>query len=56
MGAKNKLNAAALNGALVVGGLVGAVTGSWTAFFLCAAVLVASAVHAGDIRAGRRQR
>lgn len=56
MSARHKLNSAAVQGALVVGGLVGAVTGSWTACFLCAAVLVVTAIHSGGIRSGRRRR
>ena len=54
MSARHKLNSAAVNGALVVGGLVGALTGSWTACFLCAAILVVTAAHSGDIRGGKR--
>ena len=50
MGAKKKLNSAAVCGALGVAALIGALTGSWIAFWLASAVLVATAVHSGDIR------
>ena len=50
MSARHKLNSAAINGALVVGGIVGALTQSWVVFGLCAAILVVSAVHNGSIR------
>ena len=50
MGAKRKLNSAAINGALGVAALIGAVTGSWGVFWLASAVLVASSVYCRDIR------
>ncbi len=49
-GARQKLNAAHLCGAATLAGGVGLVTGSIEAAVLAAAVLLAAAVHAGDIR------
>ncbi len=56
MSARHKLNSAAVHGALVVGGSVGALTQSWLVFGLCVAILVATAVHSGDIRSPARRR
>ena len=50
MGARTKLNAAHINGCLLVSAAVGTVTRSWTAFLLTFAVSAAAAVHAGGIR------
>ena len=55
MGARHKLNSAALNGALIVAGLVAFVTQSWVAFCIAAVALLATAVHSGDIRWTRRR-
>ena len=56
MSARHKLNAAAVSGALVIAGLVGIISGSGWLFLLVAGVLIALAVHDGDIRlqGGRR--
>ena len=43
MGAKHKLNAAHVNGAVIVAGLIGGVTGSLTLFVFALFVLVATA-------------
>ena len=48
--AKHKLNGSYLHGVLLVAGLLGAVSGSWTIFLLVAVVLVATSVHDGSIR------
>ena len=48
--ARHKLNGSYLHGALIVAGLLGAVSGSWTIFLLAAGVLVATSVHDGSIR------
>jgi hypothetical protein len=56
MGARHKLNSAAVNGALIIGGLVGAISGSWLVFGVCAAVLVATSIYNGNIRGRRRNR
>lgn len=50
MSAKHKLNTSYMNGALIVAGLIGAISGSWTVFTIALAALVIGAVHAGDIR------
>jgi hypothetical protein len=50
VGAKNKLNAAHLNGALVIAALAGWATGSWVIFVLAAVALLAAAVVGGGIR------
>ena len=50
MGAKQKLNAAHLNGALLVAGLAGLLTGSWPVFLVAFAALVAGDHLAGNIR------
>ena len=55
LGARQKLNAAYFCGSLLVAGLVGAVTQSWTVFFLTALVLLGCALSDGSIRpTGRR--
>jgi hypothetical protein len=55
MGARQKLNAASTTGAIVVGGVVGALTGSWLVFFIATGVLLGAALCSGDIRpTGRR--
>jgi hypothetical protein len=50
MRAKQKLNAACLVGCSVLAGLVGGAAGSWWAFVVALAVLLAAAYHAGDLR------
>ena len=50
MGAKRKLNAANFLGAVLVAGLIGGVTGSFLVFLIALVALVASGMHAGDIR------
>jgi hypothetical protein len=51
--ARTKLNIAAVNGVVVIAAIVGWLFGSWPIFLLTAGVLVAMAVHSGDIRPGR---
>jgi len=53
MSAKHKLNAAQVNGALFVAGLLGLVTGNVIVFLLAAAILIVTGWHSGDIRGGR---
>ena len=50
MGAKQKLNAANVNGALIVAGVIGLITGSWPIFVLALIVLVVGSIYAGNIR------
>ena len=48
--AKHKLNGSYVHGALVVGGLLGLLSGSWLIFLIVAAILVATSIHDGSIR------
>ena len=50
MGARQKLNEAHINGALIVAGLLGLATGSWTVFILAGAGLIGLSMHSGGIR------
>jgi hypothetical protein len=53
--AKHKLNSANVLGCLLVAGVIGGMTSSWTVFLIAAIVLVALSINAGDIRlAGRK--
>jgi hypothetical protein len=56
LSARNKLNVAAMHGAIVVAALVGWAFGSWLAFLLTLAVLIATAFHSRTIRLDRRWR
>jgi len=56
MGARQKLNAANTTGAFVIGGLVGALSGSWLVFFVTTGILIGTSLCAGDIRTGGRRR
>jgi hypothetical protein len=53
--AREKLNAAAISGNIVVAGLAGWLFGSWAVFLLAAVVLIAMSVHTGAIRPSRRR-
>ena len=48
--AKQKLNGSYLHGALIIAGLLGAISGSWMVFLIATGVLVATSVHDGSIR------
>ena len=50
MSARHKLNQAHVQGALVMAGVIGAACGSWTVFWIAAAILVGLSLHSGDIR------
>ena len=54
MSARTKLNAAAIQGAIIVAALVGWAFGSWAMFLLTIVVLLATAFHSGAIRPNRR--
>jgi hypothetical protein len=54
MNARHKLNLAYVNGALVIGGVVGMVTESWTLFWLSLVVVVIIHLGSGAIRPERR--
>lgn len=55
MGARQKINVAAVNGCLFLAVLVGLLTQSWLAFGMALVVLIGLAFHAGDIRPNRRR-
>jgi hypothetical protein len=53
--ARNKLNAAHINGALIIAAVLGALTGSWWIFGVTLGGLLVSALVSGEIRLrGRR--
>lgn len=54
--ARHKLNHAFVNGALVAGLTLGAVTGSFLVGFVTFGLLIALAINAGDIRLEPRNR
>jgi hypothetical protein len=56
MSARTKLNGGHVNGALLVDGLIGGLTGSWTLFGLALAGLLVTKLLGGDIRLTRRKR
>jgi hypothetical protein len=56
MNARQKLNSGHINGALLVAGLIGGLTGSWTIFGLTVAGLLITKVMSGDIRLNGRKR
>jgi len=56
MSARTKLNGGHANGALLVAGLVGGLSGSWVLFGLALAGLLVSKLVGGDIRLTGRRR
>lgn len=54
--ARNRLNAAAIRGAVLVAGLVALLAGSWPIFWVLVLLLLATAVIGGDIRVKGAQR
>jgi len=57
VGARTKLNVAAINGSLVVAAVVGIAFGSWFAYWLVAILLVVGDFYAGAISPdGQRRR
>lgn len=54
MGARQKINRAAINGCLLAAGVLGYLSGSWLVFIASLAVTLALAWHAGDIRMRRK--
>jgi hypothetical protein len=56
MGARQKLNAAYVEGGLIVAALLGALAGSWIVFAAAAAVLIGLGLHGGEIRPRSRRR
>lgn len=56
MGARQKLNRAAINGCLIIAGLFGAACGSWLVFSVALALAIVLALSDGDIRPKARRR
>ncbi len=52
MGARQKLNVINVYGILILAGVIGCLTGSWTVALIAGSVLLACAVHTGGIRPG----
>ena len=50
MNARNKLNAACVQGAFVFAGIGGVIAGSWKVFFLLLVALIGLMLTSGDIR------
>ena len=55
MSARQKLNSAHFLGAAILAGTASALTGSWAVGVVLLAMLVAGAIHAGDIRPSNRR-
>ena len=53
MGARQKLNAVAIQGCLIVSGIIGLVCQSWLIFLITSVVLIGSSLAAGEIRPHR---
>jgi hypothetical protein len=56
MSARQKLNAAYVQGGLILAVAVGALMQSWSAFAVAAVVLIGLSLHAGEIRPRGRGR
>lgn len=64
MSARQKLNQACVNGAMLLAGLIAACAESWTVFITLTVIFTVMSIHAGDIRmsprsdnrSGRRQK
>lgn len=50
MSARHKLNQSYVNGALLLAGVIGACTESWTVFIALTAIFIGLSIHAGEIR------
>jgi hypothetical protein len=48
--ARHKLNSSYLHGVLLIAGVIGAASGSWTVFLVATGILIATSVHDGGIR------
>lgn len=55
MGARQKLNQACLNGALIVAAVIGLVAQSWAVFWIALALGIGSSLCGGNIRTGPRR-
>jgi hypothetical protein len=56
LSARAKLNAVTIQITLIAAGIIGLLFQSWAVFGIAAAVLLACALHQGDIRPPRRRR
>lgn len=56
MSARDKLNRAYLNGALLVAGVFGVIGQSWSIFVMAAVLLSLLSVATGEVRLSRRKR
>jgi hypothetical protein len=54
MGARTKLNMAAINGSIIIAAVVGAALGSWLVFWIVAIVLIVGDLYVGSIRLNNR--
>ena len=54
MSARQKLNIAYINSAILFAAVLGGIFQSWTVFVIVAIVLVAMAIYSGSIRGSRR--
>ena len=54
MGARQKLNSAAIMGSLIVAAFFGGLSDSWLVFFVAALILIGLSLHSGDIRPGKK--
>jgi hypothetical protein len=50
MGARDKLNQAYINGAMITGTVLGIVAESWSIFWIAVIYCLASSIHVGEIR------
>lgn len=55
MGARQKLNSAAILGSLCLAGILGCVTNSWIVFIIAVLILIGLSCYSGDIRGGKRR-
>jgi hypothetical protein len=56
VGARQKLNSAAIMGSLLLAGFLGVVTNSWIVFIIAAVIMLGLSLHSGDIRPSKRGR
>lgn len=56
LAARQKLNVAFVNGALIIAAVAGVVFKSWAAFVVTSVVLIGGAIYCGDVRPGPRRR
>jgi ABC-type antimicrobial peptide transport system permease subunit len=50
MGARDKLNQACINGAVITGTTLGIATESWPIFWIAGIYCLATSIHVGEIR------